>query len=150
MTSIVIGIDEMGVSYNEFTTDPTGQLQYPLPQGFEDISTDDFASYEDSERDIVISIVAVDEEDLTAAVNEGLSLVIREDFDTPPLAEISQETGFGELVNNLYQDGANLVLVLAQRSEDTTSVVIVEFSMALVLQIDPIILPLVSNLHAVD
>ncbi|MGB7338419.1 MAG: alpha/beta hydrolase [Phototrophicaceae bacterium] len=143
-------IDDMGVTFNEFTTDPTGRLQFALPTTLEDVSNDVYASYVDEALDITLSVIAVDELDIDAAINEALSTIIRDGFATPPLADITQETGFGEVVTRVYQDGTTFVITYAQVVEDVSSVVIIQFPPAQIAMIDPLLLPIATNMFSVD
>ncbi|GAB5491913.1 MAG: hypothetical protein Phog2KO_21280 [Phototrophicaceae bacterium] len=143
-------IDSMELTFNELTTDPTGQLQFGLPQGFEDVSNDTYARYEDDSRNINVSVIALEEVDLPSAISEALATVIREDFDRPALIEIDSEDGFGQVINEIYQDGATFILVYALRVEDVTSVILVEFPPLQLNNIDPILIPVAVNMFSVD
>src|SRR5690606_37343180 len=75
-------IEDMSVSFYQLVTDPTGRLQFPLPRDLDDVSTDQYASYIDEDTDIRLSIIGIEGTDIDTAIDEGLSTVIREDFDT--------------------------------------------------------------------
>lgn len=143
-------IDDMSLTFSEFETDPTERLRYPVPPGFESLDTDNYASYEDESGDIIISFLAV-ESDIETAVQEALSTIIREDFDTPPLVEIRQPSGLGgDLVQNIYQDGADLVAIIAMEQSNLISVVVVEFPVARAFTIDPLLQAVANTVFPVD
>ena len=120
-------IEDMSPRFVSLTTDPTGRLQFAQPENMTDVSTDTYASYEDESETIRISIIAMDGTETDTAMSEALSIIIRESFDIPPLANTIIETPFGQMANNVYQDGTGIIAILALVIEDTTAVVIAEF-----------------------
>ncbi|MGJ3239845.1 MAG: alpha/beta hydrolase [Anaerolineae bacterium] len=142
-------IDNLAINFHQFTTDPSGQLQFPLPRDLNDVS-EDFARYENEAGDIVVSIIASEEDDYDAAIEEALNTTVREGFSTPPLFTATQEDSFGEVVNSIYQDGTDFVLTYAFTVQEVIAVVVMEFPPAQINAIDPILIPLASNMFYID
>ncbi|MEO1290820.1 MAG: alpha/beta fold hydrolase, partial [Chloroflexota bacterium] len=119
--------DSLSLSFNEYTIDPTGRLQFPVPTGLTDTSTDDFAQYQTEAGDLIFSVIAVDTLDTDEAASEALSAIVRDGFAVPPLQSITESSGLGDFFTNIYQDGTDLIITFTGQREGVTSVVVMQF-----------------------
>lgn len=142
-------MDNMGITYNEFVIGPRERLTFPVPDGFESVGTEDYASYVNADN-ITVSIIAIDELDIETVIDTALRTIIREDFDRPILVEQTAEDSFGEVTNHIYQDGAKYIAVLAQNQGDISSAIVMEFSPLQLTIVDPILIPIATNLIVID
>jgi len=144
-------VDDMSPSFSELATDPTDSVRFPVPQGFTELDVEGYASYEDESGDIIVSFMGVDVDDINEAVHTALTTIIAEDFDAPALVEVTQESGFGgDLVQNIYQDGADLVAIIAVEQDGLITVIVIEFPVAQLLTIDPLLQAVANTVFPVD
>ncbi|MGB7338418.1 MAG: alpha/beta hydrolase [Phototrophicaceae bacterium] len=140
----------MGIDFYEFTNDPTGRLQFPIPPDLTDVSTSRYASYQNAFGDLIVSVIAVTERDLDVATAEALTNIVGSDFVAAPLEEFIEHTPFGDVLTSIYVDDYSYVLTVTSTIESVTSVVVIEFSPDLFNDAGFYLYPLASNMYSID
>lgn len=139
-------IDTLGVSYNIIVGEPKDLVRFAQPLDWEDISTEDFASYTNADINATISIYAAETGEAAIAIEEALPLVVGEGFAGTLVQSETVDAGSFDITQNVYVDGTNLVLALAIPSDANTAIIIIEGDQAAFLQVDPALTPLLNSL----
>lgn len=138
-------IDAMRVNFSLAYTDVNDVFSFLLNSSWQDISTEDFRSFEDPVTGTVISAVSVETGDASTATDEALGIILPE-FTGLALDSQTVPVGGRDYLQNVYFNGVDLIITLATVEESQSAVITIVVSQEALLEIsgalDSIILSL--------